>query len=61
MIFLFFVFKFVFILFPFNDSFFKAKAVPAIFASGSIYYWTEATYCILTMELERAGDVSTMM
>lgn len=42
-------------------TFFKAKAVPAIFASGSIYHWAEATCCFLIMDLERAGDVSTMM
>ena len=42
-------------------TFFKAKAVPVIFASGSMYYWAEAAYYFLIMELERAGDVSTMM
>ena len=59
--FLFFVFKFVFLFFSILMTFFKAKAVPVIFASGSMYYWAEAAYYFLIMELERAGDVSTMM
>lgn len=64
MIFLFFFFSFLFkfvFIFSLLMTFFKAKAVPVIFASGSMYYWAEAAYYFLIMELERAGDVSTMM